>query len=483
MQQAKIVARYDAAESSTSTLRDWTDSDFFQSLASEDAAFNQYTRATTIRRIRWQVRNNPFLAGLYAKFPDAVGFPTLRTRTKDKTYNEATDLAFWRFTRRAGSANESLKTLVELILLECLVGGELFFLMLDNGKVQPIPSEFCGSQSASAINGIEYDSYGLPKKYWFAPVTLDASTPDFSKAKPFDAADVIHVFRKDRVQMGRGLPWLVASLSTAKDIHEIVRAKTKQIKDANSISGTIEKTDAASAVRALNGYTGDLPSTTDGGASAPAGATAERPVLELKAGTFVGLEPGEKLNMLATTYQASDYEQLVVMMLNAVSAPVGLPVEFWFSGLGDVNFSGFKGLGAQWDSRRRDYCEWIEATFLDRYHFWWVSKARKLNKVNPLPAGSDDTDLQWAWKSTAVLDEERSARSAQVRIQAGLTTPADEWERANGEFQDEVLAKRRVLWDAARAAAGLPAEAPPIEWMLNGVFPKPVTPSTPNPNA
>lgn len=471
----RITARYEAGEQS-SALRDWAPS--ASRMPHEDAAFSPHIRSLTASRLRWEVRNNPYLAGLYAKYPEAIGTPSLRFRTSDPKYNRAVEARFYRWARACTTEGDSLATLVRTTIAEFLVTGEVFVLQLADGRVQCVPSEWCGSPSSPAaangraeVNGIITESAtGRPVAYRFAK-PAPGGIVDYAQSDTVAADYVIHPWMRDRIAMGRGLPWLLSSLTTARDLAEITRAKTKQIKDVSSVSGVIEKEGGSQ-------IPGHLANLINSGASTaqpvqtPSGA-APVPV-ELAPGTLVFLEPGEKANWLTSKYEATDYKELIMLMLHAIASPVGLPVELWFSGLGDVNYSGFKGLGTQWDARRRHIIDFLEDKLLDRLALWWIQKSRKLGLIPENPDG-DDTLFEWAWRTTAVLDEEKAAKAAQIRLSSGLSDYAEEWERS-GKFADEVIAKRVHLWNEARAAAGLQAEPCPLEFIFGGALPVPPPP-------
>jgi capsid protein len=426
----------------------------------EDYNFTGAVRSTTIARLRREVRNNPYLAGLVNKYPEAIGCSSLRSRTSDKAYNERKDLYWYRWSKRCTASGDSLQTLEEIVDRELLLAGEIFLILLRSGEVQVVSSEFCGSPSdrptEREVNGIRYNSYGKPIAYRFGQLNAFGSV-DFSDAAStvVEARYVIHIFHKDRVLMGRGLPWLLPSIQSARDLYEITRAKTKQIKDVSVITGTIE-TDRPETMGGLGLPSYDPTTQTDpeaeaGEAAADAQRTSQQKI-ELKPNQFVALNVGEKLNLLTSKYEAQDYKELIMLMLHAISSPVGLPVELWFSGLGDVNYSGFKGLGTQWNARRQYILKLKEDRFLNRLHFWRISKAVNEGDLPANPDGDDDL-IEWSWRRTAVLDDEKHAKAVKTRTESGEKSIAEFWEE-DGLWVEEVLEKRRQVYIKALIAAG-----------------------------
>ena len=455
-----VRARYEASLDSDD--RDWSN---VGSNPFEDQYFTGSLRTKTIARFRSEVHNNPYLTGLVEKFPEAIGVPHFRARTSDPAYNEQLDQLFYMFSKRLSVQGDSLLAAVRITLRELLLAGEIFWVLLKDGRVQLIESEYCGSgynrNNLREINGVIYNSNWVPTGYRFA-VLNERGQLDWTNGTVVEARNVIHVYARERVNQGRGLPLLLPSLNTARDLHEICRAKTKQIKSANQVTGTIEREGITTQFQAMGG--------TSDGALAAATPSAEPVKIELRNGTFVGLEPGEKLNMLTTEYHASDYQQLIMLMLHAVAAPVGLPVELWFSGLGDVNYSGFKGLGTVWEGRRRYFIGILEDRLLNRLAMWKTQGARKAQLLPGNPDADDDL-FEWAWRHTPVLDEEKEASAAQKRLDSGVGWLGDEWER-KGYYVEEVLERRKQDWRRLQLAAGLDPEAPPpIEFLWKGQLP------------
>lgn len=490
----RLSSYYDAAASTRDV--DWqTPADGY-----DDSHFNGSIRAITLARFRREVRNNPFLAGLVAKYPEAIGNTSLRSRTTSKLYNDVKNLFWFRYAKHVSLAGDSLRTVEDIVIRELLIAGEIFVVQLANGLVQLVPSELCGGTTQAKatptpglreVNGVVTDFSGRPVYYRFGKVSDTGAVVFTGTDKDLVPAQFVrHVFDKDRVIMGRGLPWLIPSLKTARDLYEITRSKTKQIKDANSLSGFLEKQGAAkfldawgSQTPSIDGATESTPETPDSAAD----STSSAPVtVELAAGTFIGLEPGEKANALISKYEATDYKELILIMLHALSTPVGLPVELWFSGLGDVNYSGFKGLGVQWNSRRRKVIGFLEDRLFNPWQAWRSAKAQDEGDLPPNPDRDEDL-VSFGWRTTAVLDDEKAAKANQVRLQTGERSLADVWEE-NGLFAEEVLAGRRELWIKLKIASGElqegqdhAAEIVPLNFLYRNELPGAAAPSAPQP--
>lgn len=474
-------AYYAAAE--RSHLRDYGTA----RLGPEEQFFNEQTRSLVLARFRREVRNNPFLSALYRKFPESMGASRLRSASSSKDYNEGKDLFWKRYAKNCTSDGYSLAETERLLWGESLVAGELFTILHANGKIQPIASEFCGSpfgqtdRRPDERNGIIYRN-GRPIAYRFGTEDRNGFI-DYSEKNStvVPARFVNHWYRRDRVAMGRGLPWLLAALDPARDLYEIATAKTKQIKDANKLSGVIETQYPDNFLPSLSSpVDSDGAALTETGAS-PADAqqntdAADEQVVEFKDGTLISLAPGEKVNMLMTQYHAEDYRELVFIMLHTISASIGLPTELWFSGIGEVNYSGFKGLGSQWGGTRRDYHALEEERFLNPLHFWRQSKAVKEGD-QPKHPDADEDRIQWAHTRAAVLDEERESKANATKLESGESGLEDIW-RDKGLTAAEVFAQRRQTYIRALQATGDMSDsvnpesvAVPLEFLLFNTLP------------
>lgn len=482
----RFSSYYDAAASTKEN-----DYGHFSAITTEDFYFSSGTRSLALGRLRREVRNNPYLAGLVNKYPEALGYSTLRSRTASKAYNDAKDQWWFRRRKKITTCGLSLRGLEKLIKRELPLAGEIFLVKVIGGRLQVIPSEYCGSGAlsrsadTSEINGILYAADGTtPVAYRFGKMSPTGLITYGTGTVGLVAAEhVIHIFDKDRVQMGRGLPWLLASLKTARDLYEITRSKTKQIKDANSLSGFINKPGAAQFLDGLAPPTvgSDGIPTPEKPTDAADKLSASPVVVELRPGMFIALEPGETITTLMSNYNASDYKELIMLMLHAMSTPLGLPVELWFSGLGDVNYSGYKGLGVQWDGRRRDVLDFLVDTFYEPLHAWAVELAHVFGDLPPAPEAGADELIDWMFRRTPILDDEKSGKANKIKLESGETDLATIWEE-NGYYAEEVFDRRRQLWIKAKIAAGeLAADGDhaavkvPIDFLLRNELPGEVT--------
>lgn len=458
----RLSGHYDAA--STSRERDW----FWSALvADEDALFDLGTRRTVIARIRLECRNNPWLKAFVGAFPAMIGQTNLRSITDDPAYNAIKELWWARWCTYAEPTGLTWSEVEKIVWWELLRAGEVFFVLLANGQIQLVPSEYC--------DHIDYNTVGRPVKYHFAKRDPERGylIDDFVVV---DAHNVIHVYEQDSCQLGRGIPWLIASLIPARDVWEVDKAKTKAIKDSNQIFGTIETAATAPTNAPFTGWASAANPTEPASGAAPADAPAEAEtdrVVDLKNGSVIQLAAGESLKLQRPEYQSTDHKDFITNKLHAIGTPLGVPLELWYTGIGDTSFSGYKGIGTQWDGRRKEWARWLERALLDKIHFWRASKAIKEGDLPPAPQGKVDA-INWGWRRTSVLDAEREAAAASKRIQCGISDVATELEQGGVFARDAFTVRRQTylqLLEASTGKAVSPDTEVPMSYLLTGTLP------------
>lgn len=436
---------------------------------SDDFMFDSFARQLFLSRFRREEKNNWAVAGICSKFPQAIGDATLRIKTSNTKFNVKKE-KWW--TDRKNTIFADGTTFEEefnILRGEMLRVGERFYVKLAGGQIRPVPSECCGSFGSEVRegerNGIVYDKSGKPKFYKFAPKTNNSAV-DYTQGKYYPANAVIHVYAKERSSHGRGLPWMLASLVAARDLYEIFKAKTSQIKALNKLFGVIQKP----GFKTENGVTEyDAETDTEKEVTDDVGNAQ----VQLKDNTFVELEPGQEVKNLNSDYKASDYKEFIHLMLYAVSAPLGIPIELWWGGINDVTYAGFKGLGTNWENRRNHYCEFFKEKFL--YPVFEFINDFDIDEglTEAMPEAENDRNY-WVIKSISTLDEQKDAQAAITRIRSGISDVGRELER-RGEFVDEVFQDRVNQYKAAVLARGGKTDGlvVPMEFILTGASKEP----------
>lgn len=484
---------YDAA--STTPDRDWGS----PAIRHEDHILTSPVRYVMVARMRKLLRNSGMLDALLHGAARSIGSSTARSTSSDKHFNKLHDLLYYRWCKRPEETGLSQRQAEFVAWIEKFLCGEVFWVLKANGKYRLVTSEFCGSPGEGALpnelNGIVYNEIGAPIAYRFGSQTTSGGI-EYPKGDDgiIPAEYVIHDVRRDRVSQGRGVPYAISVMSIAKDLDECVKATVKKLKSQGQAFAAVTKNGGPESAREVFGTVPIGPRGLEGpGPSAPSetdSSDEDEREINLVDGSVILLEPGEKIELLKTEYGATDFRQLVITLAQLMSAPLGIPVELWFTGLADTSFSGYKGIATLWEDNRREYINTFIDTVLERLHFWraakWVKEGDILRPDGTKYVGHPDGDfdlVQFRFGRAPVLDRERLAKANAIRLASGEITPMDLWEE-EGEWEDEVIEKRKQRWFKLQVASGkIKADTDPdsieypISWLLYGKLPGEAAPT------
>ncbi len=404
---------------------------------SEAAMLPQWERNTITARLRHLVRNNEYVAALVSTFAVHLGNSTLRAHSPDKAYNDAKERFWLNYSRSCELTGLSLAEVEEIIYTELLVAGEVFFLKLATGKIQLVPSEyvFSGKEPEEReIQGIVYDGTGNPTFYRIG--SRDSRGTLKAGEKPIPAAQVIHLYRKDRAEMLRGVPWLSSAVNAIQDLSEIVAAKVMSVKSQSFISAVVTR-NVESA----------LPNLADGADSN--GTRTKHQTL--KNGTIYYLENGEDIKAFQSQFQSQDFDAFLLSRLRAVGACIGLPLELFVEGFKDSNYSSARSTNLLWGKKVRSIRRLIERRFLEPLNLWASERARAANLLKGESAY--DAETSFGWPTIPAIDEAKEAEANIKKLNAGLTTYSAIYAENNLFFDDEIKVRARdarLILEAAK---------------------------------
>jgi hypothetical protein len=443
----------------------------------EDMLFTTDVRWVAIARLRKEFRNNPFIAALVMGLPDLLGYSTLRSRSGDHTWDMMLDAVWAEWAKASDINGQSLRTTERIRVQEHLMTGEMFYLKFANGHYKSVPSEFVGSPlggnpASGELNGIIYDADGKKTGYRIGR-QLVSGMIDYAAGQVIPAEMVIHDVRPDRVCQGRGLPWLNPVLTYARDLYAMDMGKTAQLIAANFTGGVIKmlpenagKVPFGANLVAGNGLS--TPSTPE--AALAAQQKQQKKKVNLEHNTLVRLEVGEDFEPYIPVYQTTEHAESLVLKLNTISAVIGCPRQLWWGGTEDSTFSGYKGIGTQWQGRRASLLDFATESFLEPLSLWRIQKFIDEGDLPPRPENAK-SKIEYAFGATAVLDEQRDAQAAADRMACGLTDLEEEWRRV-GKFPEEVFVARKALWIRMLIVGGQLEEGGdysklqvPLEWL------------------
>jgi len=201
---------------------------------------NSATRAQIRSRARYETQNSTYARGITLTIAnDTIGTgPRLQLLSKNSNFNKQVEADFLSWTKAIDLAEK-----LRAIRIGRLVDGESIGEMVTNPGVNSevqldlalyeadylVAPDF-DQNSNTHYDGIDYDEYGNPTKYWL----LDEHPDDIGfaslmpKPKAHNASAIIHYFRVDRAGQRRGISEMQSSL----ELFNMLRTYTKSTLDA-----------------------------------------------------------------------------------------------------------------------------------------------------------------------------------------------------------------------------------------------------------
>lgn len=172
--------------------------------------------------------------------------------------------------------------------------------------------------------GIEFDALGRRVAYHCYPSRPEFNDFDATRYVRVPADSAAHMFQATRAGQLRGVPKLVRALSKLRDLDTYDDATLIRQQLGNLFAGFVTRDAAVSdtSVNALTGRAVDDPMS---------------PVVQLQAGLFQELEPGEDVKFSEPPDPPATYSDFLKMNLRGVAVAAGIPYELLTGDMSGVN--------------------------------------------------------------------------------------------------------------------------------------------------
>lgn len=284
--------------------------------------------------------------------------------------------------------------------------------------------------------GVEVDHYGRPQAYWLYPT--HPGDYQFTSFQPsrfirVPAADMIHLYVKDRQPQTRGVPWMHAALKRLNDMGGYTEAEIVAARAAANIMGIVETPEIQ----------GSDDTTSD--------AASEAPLTDLQPGIVQQLLPGQKFTGFAPSRPNPAMDPFMRLMLRGVASATGVSYESLSRDYSQSNYSSSRL--ALLDDRDlwRVLQSWFIRNFREPVHREWLnasatamvlpfndyfSSPDKYRAVRFRPRG-------WSW-----IDPLKEVAAYEAAVMAGFMTLGDVIAATgNGRDLEEKLKERRAELD------------------------------------
>ena len=321
------------------------------------------------------------------------------------------------------------------------------------------------------IAGIEMDALGAPVACHVLqthPGETRAQAKKWDRVPVYGAEsrrrNVIHLYRQLRVGQSRGVPYLAPVIEAFKQLGDYSEAELTAAV-VSSLFTVFVTSDAGEGIDPTLGI-GD-----------ETGAKASDKDVRLGSGAMVDLAPGEKTEFANPTRPNTSFDGFVMAVLRQIGTALEIPFEVLIKHFTASYSASRAALLEAWRHfriRRR----WLADGFCQPVYEAWLEDAIGLGRVSA-PGFFDDAAVRAAWLGArwggdgpGQLDPKKEIEATQARLDANLTTLAQEkadydggdWEATLEQAGRERDMRRRFgLLDVApvRGAGAVVNPAPP----------------------
>lgn len=459
------------------TAGEKTDADrlFNPRLRSGDADVKRAMRLVAAR-CRDQAQNNPLIAGGIRRICDNVVrsgiMPKFKFRKSDGSLDREANLAwrklFLRWARYCDiTGHDTYGGLQRLGLRHMWTDGQYFIhrvydtsrpgivpLRLELLEFDQLDTMVDGVLASGNVarKGVEYDASGRPVTYHF----LESHPGDYltlgrrAKSRPIPAADIIHVWERQRISQCSGISWL----------HAVVM-ESYRMEDFRHITQDGARTQAAFVAflkSAMPGFAlgGGLPL---GGTTSATGNTGTSTApTEIKSNIIQGLPPNTDVQLQAPTQPGANYEPFVKDSQRWQSAGIGMSFEAYANNYTDSSYASARSGSLEERLSYRGQQQLLEEQ-PNRGVIAWFIEAAVLAGLNPtpMPGYAKDKDLYhemaegqfpgWHW-----VDPNSDARAAEKLIDLALDTRRNQSAQRGldwDEVIDEAIEEEKQLLELA----------------------------------
>lgn len=294
------------------------------------------------------------------------------------------------------------------------------------------------STGPRVVGGIEFDGLGRRVAYHLYQDHPGAPLGTSVASAPVPAAEVAHLYRRDRPEQVRGVPWLARSMVRLRELQEW--------DDAALVKAKIEACLGLIVTRPSGGASPLGKQSTD--------ADGKR-IEALEPAMIAYLQPGEEVSTLQPS-SSSSYEPFALHHLMAAAIGCGVTFDQMTGDLRQANYSSLRA-GKIEQRRLVEQIQWqVVIPQLCQPVMNWFLAAAQANGV--LPADRDFT-VDWVPPRHEPIDPAKDIKADVTAIAAGLEPQQEVIARYGYDWRD--LIAQAAEFQATATKAGLKFEASP----------------------
>jgi lambda family phage portal protein len=307
----------------------------------------------------------------------------------------------------------------------------------DGLKLQVLESDYLVTEQGLSVEtsvggnyvsqGIEYDSLGQVVAYHLhrehpGSLGLDVSFDSSYDRIRVPKDEILHLFRQDRPNQNRGVPWLSNCMQRLKDFDDYEQAQLIRQKLSACYMAFVSDIDGAEL-------------TED-----------EEEMLEkFEPGAIEMLPPGKSIDFAKPPEVSENYGDYTRVMLQAVATGLGVSYEALTGNLKDINFSSSR-MG--WLEFQRNIDFWRKTLMVQGFCepiFSWFLESLMIDGVNTTNVSST-----WTPPSREMIDPTKEVPSTIDQITYGIKTLSEVLleQGKNPEDHFEALRRERETLDS-----------------------------------
>jgi lambda family phage portal protein len=438
----------------------------------EDRLITASDRQQIRKETRNAYRNNSLVRAIHDRIVTAaVGSYGLlpQSEATDKDFRKTMESAFNEWSKIADYRQRAdLVELQRMTVSHLLLDGEIFFIQLSNGQIQPIEAERVFTPDKykadpDVIDGIRLDGTGKILGYYFAKRN-DQGYADMSNHEYVLAKNVIHVRMQNRIDQIRGISSFAPALEKIIDLMEFESAILMKAK-AEAKRGYAIKSDSAEVA------VGNLGDRFGGGNTSADEIRYER-ILD---GTVYYLNENESIDSLETKTPHASYQSYIDSLVTEICSCLGVSSE-WILNKFNTSYIASRASMITTETTIESYQLSLEIQLMQRLWNWQVFKQSQAGNITKLSFDGDGKPdwfkVNWIYNRLPNLDDKAIA-DADAAQWKNCTTSLTRMAKQKGFDFDTLLSERTnearkiiesaekfniPLWMLFPPSAGLPIQ-------------------------
>jgi lambda family phage portal protein len=286
-----------------------------------------------------------------------------------------------------------------------------------------------GANSAIVDQGIEYTPEGKRAAYWLFPEHPGArGLVATLTSLRIPASDVLHVYKKDMIGQGRGIPWLTPVILKGRDLADLEESILLKAKVEACFAAYRKVNDPATNLAQAKRQETNADGT-------------RRTVESISPGTITTLLHGEEIGSIQPTGGMA-FDSIMVNTWMALAAGAGLTYDQLTGDLRQANYSSLRAGKIEF-RRLLEQFQWLTLApmFLDQI---WTKFIQVAVDAGALPYRNHGYPVEWIMPANEPIDPLKDLQADILAVRSGRMT----WDNfvASWGFEPEAQLDQIAAW-------------------------------------